>query len=86
VWNKRLLLVMTDRALVVMRRPRYGVMPRTVVARLPRQTVLRPIAGSFPGAGRVNIPNMKVYVNNRDSKYVEMADRIARSVGGQAGH
>ncbi len=85
LWNKGLVLVITDRAVVVMRRPRYGVMPRTVVARLPRQTVLGPTVGSFRG-GRVNIPNMRVFVSSRDSKYVEMADRIARSVEGQAGH
>ncbi len=80
-FNKYLLIITTNRAVVVLKRPFYSRSFNAVVVRLPRQTVLGPLtAGAWQ---RVNIPGMAVYVHGSNHKYVEMADAVAVQLGGQ---
>jgi hypothetical protein len=70
--TKRRIVLVTDRAIVLLHASAWtGTTPKSVVARLPRQTRIGPLSGVW---GKTELNGQRTWINKRFFKDVEAAD------------
>jgi hypothetical protein len=77
MFNRHVIIVATDRAVVIMS-ARQRTVPTAVTARLPRQTILGPVGTGL--WSKLNLPDMRAYVQRGSYAQVEAADALAGHV------